>query len=95
MRQGLQMIHVAFPDLHVALEDILADGDKIVARSHWTGTNQGEFMGMLATGKQVAFNVIDTVRFAEGKLVEHWGVSDMLAMLTQLGAIPEPGSGGN
>jgi steroid delta-isomerase-like uncharacterized protein len=94
LRQAFQMFHTAFPDLQVTIQDILADGDKVVAREQWTGTHQGEFMGMPATGKQVAFNVIDIVRFAEGKLVEHWAVSDMLALLTQLGAIPEPDSVG-
>jgi steroid delta-isomerase-like uncharacterized protein len=93
-RQAFQMFHTAFPDLQVTIQDILADGDKVVAREQWTGTHQGEFMGMPATGKQVAFNVIDIVRFAEGKLVEHWAVSDTLALLTQLGAIPEPDSVG-
>ena len=90
VRQASQMFFAAFPDLNVVIQDILADGDKVVAREQWTGTHQGEFMGMPATGNQVAFNVIDIVRFSEGKLVEHWAVSDMLALLTQLGAIPEP-----
>ncbi len=94
VRQASQMFHIAFPDLQVAIQDILADGDKVVAREQWTGTHQGEFMGMPATGKQVDFSVIDIVRLAEGKLVEHWAVTDMLALLTQLGAIPEPDGAG-
>ena len=94
LRQAFQMFHIAFPDLQVAIQDILADGDKVVAREQWTGTHQGEFMGMPATGKQVDFSVIDIVRLAEGKLVEHWAVTDMLALLTQLGAIPEPDGAG-
>ena len=89
-RQAFQMFHTAFPDLRVAIQDILADGDKVVARERWTATHQGDFMGLPATGKQVDFNVIDIIRLAEGKLVEHWAVTDMLALLTQLGAIPEP-----
>ena len=94
MRQAFQIFHTAFPDLQVVIQDILADGDKVVAREQWTGTHQGEFMGMPATGKQVDFSVIDIVRLAEGKLVEHWAVTDMLALLTQLGAIPEPDGAG-
>ncbi len=90
LRQAFQMFHIAFPDLQVAIQDILADGDKVVAREQWTGTHQGEFMGIPATGKQVAFNVVDIIRLAEGRLVEHWAVTDMLTLLTQLGAIPEP-----
>ena len=95
VKQGFQVFHAAFPDLHVDIQDVLADGDKVIARMHWTGTHQGEFMGMPATGKQVAFNVIDIFRFDEGRMVEHWGVSDSLAMMTQLGAIPEPGGSNN
>lgn len=94
VRQASQMFHAAFPDLQVVTQDVLADGDKVVVREQWTGTHQGEFMGMPATGNQVAFDVIDILRLAEGKLVEHWAVSDMLALLTQLGAIPEPNSVG-
>ena len=94
VRQATQMFHAAFPDLHVVIQDVLADGDKVVMREQWTGTHQGEFIGLPATGKQVAFDVIDIVRFAEGKLVEHWAVSDMLALMTQLGAIPEPDGAG-
>lgn len=90
MRQAFQMFHKAFPDMQVVIQDLLTDGDKVVAREQWTGTHQGEFMGLPATGKQVIFNVIDIVRLTEGKLVEHWAVSDTLALLTQLGAIPEP-----
>ncbi len=90
VRQASQMFHVAFPDLQVAIQDVLADGDKVVMREQWTATHQGEFMGMPATGNQVSFDVIDILRLAEGKLVEHWAVTDMLALLTQLGAIPEP-----
>ena len=94
VRQATQMFHAAFPDLHVVIQDVLADGDKVVMREQWTGTHQGDFIGLPATGKQVDFSVIDIVRLAEGKLVEHWAVTDMLALLTQLGAIPEPDGAG-
>ncbi len=94
LRLGFQMLHTAFPDLQAVIQDILADGDKVVVREQWTGTHQGEFMGMPATGNQVAFDVVDIGRFAGGKLVEHWGLSDMLALMTQLGAIPEADSVG-
>jgi steroid delta-isomerase-like uncharacterized protein len=89
MRQGFQMLHTAFPDLQIVVHDLLADEDKVVARLEFTGSHQGEFMGIPATSKEVAFNVIDIFRFAENKVVEHWGVTDMMALLNQLGAIQD------
>jgi steroid delta-isomerase-like uncharacterized protein len=86
-----RMYRAAFPDLRMEAEDVLVDGDKVVARVRVTGTHQGEFMGMPATGKSVAIQLIDIIRFGEDGLVhEHWGVTDALAMMQQLGAIPAP-----
>ena len=71
---------------------MLASGDKVVARVRATGTHQGEFMGMPATGRSVDVQVIDIMRFGEDGLVhEHWGLFDALGMMQQLGAIPTPG----
>ena len=84
------MYRVAFPDLRMDPEDVLASGDKVVARVRATGTHEGEFMGMPATGKSVDVQLIDIMRFSEDGLVrEHWGVVDMLAMMQQLGVVPE------
>jgi predicted ester cyclase len=77
-----------------AVKDVIAEGDKVVARSTWSGTHQGEFMGIPATGKRVSFGVIDIMRFADGVVVEHWGQMDNLGMLQQLGVVPAPGEGG-
>ena len=80
----------AFPDLRMEAEDVLMSGDKVVARVRATGTDQGEFMGMPPTGKSVDVQLIDILRFGDDGLVhEHWGVFDALAMMQQLGAIPE------
>jgi hypothetical protein len=79
----------AFPDMHMHVEDIVADGGKVVARVRYTGTHRGEFMGMPATGKGVDANLIDIFAIGDDGLVhEHWGVMDSLAMMQQLGAIP-------
>ena len=79
----------AFPDLRMAVEDVVANGDKVVARVRYTGTNSGEFMAMPATGKGVDVQLIDMFRFGDdGLLREHWGVSDALAMMQQLGVVP-------
>ena len=75
------------------MEDVLVSGDKVVARVRATGTQQGEFMGMPATGKSVDVQLIDIIRFGEDGLArEHWGLFDALGMMQQLGAIPAPAS---
>ena len=79
----------AFPDLRMSVEDIVANGDKVVARVAFSGTNRGAFMAMPATGKSVNVQLIDMFRFTDNGLVrEHWGVLDALAMMQQLGVVP-------
>ena len=90
-RQLFKMLAAAFPNMNWDPEDILVDGDKGVARTRFTGTNDGEFMGMPATGKSVSVQAIDIVRFGEdGFAREHWGVFDMMGMMQQLGVAPGP-----
>jgi steroid delta-isomerase-like uncharacterized protein len=78
----------AFPDLHVAVEDVIAEGDRVVCRDTVTGTHQGEYRGLPPTGKSVTYNEIFIVRFAGGRIVEIWGVVDVFSQMQQLGAIP-------
>jgi steroid delta-isomerase-like uncharacterized protein len=79
----------AFPDMHMAVEDVFASGTKVAARVRYTGTNRGEFMGMPASGKSVDVQLIDMFLFGDdGRVREHWGVIDALAMMQQLGAVP-------
>jgi steroid delta-isomerase-like uncharacterized protein len=79
----------AFPDLRMIPEDVIASGDKVVARTRVTGTHKGAFLGMAPTGRRVEVQLIDIIRFGgDGRAREHWGVMDQLAMLQQLGAIP-------
>jgi steroid delta-isomerase-like uncharacterized protein len=78
----------AFPDIHVAVEDVIAEGDRVVTRNTVTGTHQGEFLGLPPTGKSVSYNEIFVVRFADGRIAEIWGVVDALAQMKQLGMIP-------
>ena len=87
--QYFRMLIAAFPDLRMDVQDVIAGGDKAVARVRVTGTHKGEFLGMPATGKAADVNLIDITRFDDDGLArEHWGVSDQLALLQQLGAIP-------
>jgi predicted ester cyclase len=81
----------AFPDLKVTVEDLLVDGDKVVARVSYRGTHQGAFMGIPPTGKQVTGMGINIFRIANGKMVEHWGLTDRISALRQLGVVPPPG----
>jgi steroid delta-isomerase-like uncharacterized protein len=90
VKQLFSMLGSGFPDLQITFHDMIAEGDKVVAIMTWSGTHKGEFMGIPATGKPVSFQVIDIVRIADGKLVEHWGQMDMMAMMQQVGAIPAP-----
>ena len=87
--QYFKMLVTAFPDLRMNVEDVIASGDKAVARVQVSGTHKGEFMGMPATGKSAAVNLIDITRFGDDGLArEHWGVVDQLALMQQLGVIP-------
>ena len=98
-REGVKqltiMLRSAFPDFKAAIDDIVAEGDKVVIRQTWSGTHKGEFMGIPPTGKSVSFGVIDIIRIAGGKFVEHWGQMDSMGLMQQLGAIPAPGEGGS
>jgi len=79
----------AFPDWHMAVQDLIAGGDKTVARVRVTGTQKGEFIGIPPTGGSADVELIDIMRFDSAGLVcEHWGVADMLSLMQQLGVIP-------
>jgi steroid delta-isomerase-like uncharacterized protein len=85
-----RMYLAAFPDMKMTPEEVLTSGDRVVVRARVTGTHQGELMGMPATGKSVDVRLIDILRFGDDGLVhEHWGIMDQLAMMQQLGAVPE------
>ena len=83
-------IFTAFPDLHVTIQDQVAEGDKVVTHKLFQGTHQGTFMGVAPTGRQIAFAVIDILRLEHGKVVEHWAIQDRLALMQQLGMLPVP-----
>ena len=84
-----RMMLTAFPDLHMVVDDLIASGDKAVARVTATGTHQGEFAGVPATGARVEAPLIDIMRFdGAGLICEHWGVADMLTLMQQIGAVP-------
>lgn len=81
----------AFPDLHITLEDMIAEGDKVMTRVSWRGTHKGEFIGIPATGKQVTVTGMYEYRIADGKIAEWWDYSDDLGLMQQLGVVPALG----
>jgi steroid delta-isomerase-like uncharacterized protein len=83
----------AFSDLKRPVEDLVAEGDKVVARWTSIGTHDGSFQGIPPTGKTITTSGITVFRLENGKIVEEWSESDMLGMLQQLGAIPSNGAG--
>lgn len=90
-RQGLKdvvrMFEGAFPDFRYEVEDVISEGEKIAVRDAFTGTHQGDFMGIPATGNRVTMEAIHIYRFNEGRLAEHWVARDDLGMMRQLGVI--------
>ena len=89
-KKGMTAFHTAFPDLHFTVEEMIAEGDKVVVRSTFRGTHKGDLMGIPPTGKQVTMPLILIYRIADDKIVEHWMQADALGLLQQLGAIPAP-----
>jgi len=80
----------AFPDLHIAVEDTVAEGDKVAVRLRVSGTHNGGGLGFPATGRKVDVTAITIIQFANGKLVHGWNNWDQLGMMQQLGVIPGP-----
>jgi steroid delta-isomerase-like uncharacterized protein len=87
MKQVWTVLLQAFPDIHVTVNDAIAHDDKVVLRNTVTGTHQGDYRGLPATGKSVTYNEIFIARFTDGKLAEVWGVVDVYTQLRQLGVI--------
>jgi steroid delta-isomerase-like uncharacterized protein len=81
----------AYPDLHVSVQDLFGEDDRVVVRNTVTGTHQGEYLGIAPTGRSVTYDEMFIVRFAGGRIVETWGVVDLLSQLRQLGALPAQG----
>jgi predicted ester cyclase len=90
-RQEAADFRRGFPDVVSTIEDLIAEGDKVVARWRARATHQGEYVGIPPTGKEVEFTGISVYRIEGGKIAESWTVEDELGLLRQIGAVPEPG----
>jgi predicted ester cyclase len=89
--QFYETLWSAFPDVQATIEDVIAEGDAVSFRVTVRGTHRGEFMGVAATGNQIAIGVQNIYRFRDGKVVERWTNPDLLGLMVQIGAIPAPG----
>lgn len=87
-KQFETMFFTAFPDAISTIEDLVAEGDKVVVRVNWKGTHKGEFMGIAPTGNKIDMTNALIFRIAVGKLAENWATLDDLRLMQQLGAIP-------
>jgi predicted ester cyclase len=90
--EGGKMAHAgflaAFPDGVTTTDDLIAEGDRVVERVTFTGTNTGSFLGAPPTGKPIRASSMSIFRIANGKIVEHWGENDVLSVMQQLGLMP-------
>jgi steroid delta-isomerase-like uncharacterized protein len=93
LKQFVQIYKNAFPDVQIAINDQVAEGDKVVTRWTATGTHKGELMGIPPTGKRATVTGIDFDRYQDGKVVEAYASYDMHGMLQQLGVVPSMAAG--
>ena len=87
----ITMLRTAFPDLHFAIEDLIAEGDTVAGRLTMNGTHTGPLMSMPPTRRAIRQAHMHFVRFRDGKAIEHWGLRDDVGMMRQIGLMPEPG----
>jgi predicted ester cyclase len=91
LRAHIEALRRTFPDFTLDIDEILAEGDKVVTRVSGQGTHRGEWMGIRPTGAVVRVKGINIDRIADGRIVEHWGEADSLGMLRQMGVDPFAG----
>ena len=90
-KQAVIMHRTAFSDFYFTIEDMIAEGDKVVLRATLRGTHTGDFMGIGPTGKPVTYTAISIRRLEAGRIVEEWVETDMLGLMQQMGVVPPPG----
>lgn len=89
-RRGMQRFRSAFPDVTIATDELIADGDRVVVRATIRGTHRGPLMGVAPTGTAVIVTALVVLRLTDGKIAEEWEVADLLGLLQQLGATMAP-----
>jgi steroid delta-isomerase-like uncharacterized protein len=93
LKQFAIMLRTAFPDFHITIDDIVAEGDEVACRYTYQGTHKGEFLGIAPTGKQFKATGIMISHISGDKEVEVWESIDRIGMLQQIGVIPPMGQG--
>lgn len=88
--QLVTWMRATFDGFHVSPEDLVAERDRVLVRFTDSGTHQGDGLGIPPTGKQVSWTGIDIFRLTDGKIVEGWGIADILHLMRQIGAISQP-----
>ena len=91
LKQGIVELRTAFPDISIAVEDVVVEGDKVAVRFTMRGTHSGEYLGIKPTGRTVEVNAFEISKTRDGKYAETWGVLDLFSLLNQLGAKDMPG----
>lgn len=94
IKQSAKALFAGFPDLRITIDDLIAEGDKVVERWTLRSTHKGEFMRIPATGNKMEVTGTTTYRIAGGKIAESWWNADSLGMMQQLGVVPPMGEGG-
>ena len=90
VKEVVSMFRNAMPDLKVVIEDMIAEGDKVAVRYTLEGTHEGELFGVPPTGQRLSIKSISVERVSDGKIREHWRITDGLDMMQQLGVISMP-----
>ena len=85
----MKMLFTAFPDIHVTIDHVVADGDTVAGAVTTTGAQDGDFMGIPKSGKKISMREIHMMRVSDGKMVEHWGLGDSMSMMQQLGVLDQ------
>jgi predicted ester cyclase len=85
----LSWVHETFPDLHATIEELVAEGDLVVARSTVTGTHSGPLLGVAGTGTRATWTAVAVYRVVGGRIVEQWLSEDWADVLVQVGALPQ------
>jgi len=84
VRRGCFSYFTAFPDLHVSLDELIAEGDSVFLRSTMTGTHDGEYKGLPATGRHIAAEAAEVFRIADGRFVGYWCLTNVAGIMRQL-----------
>jgi steroid delta-isomerase-like uncharacterized protein len=92
LKDGIEQVRAAFPDIEATPDDIVVEGDRVAVRSTMRGTHEGDFMGIPASGKKIEVSNYDFVRMEGDQAAEHWGVIDTAALMEQIGATVPTGA---